>query len=158
MWSLPSCKVCCGKLRYKTCSLLSLCCFPGLDYWNLYSWLAFLQLLLPLEIVHTSRTLSWNIWIASYSRNSNGSQQLNDPASDFFLSWNHRMFWVGRDFERSSSPNPCSEQGHLQLDQVAQSPVQPGLECFQVWGLHSLSGQPAPVFHHPYGKEFLPYI
>ena len=25
----------------------------------------------------------------------------------------------------------CSEQGHLQLDQVAQSPVQPGLECFQ---------------------------
>jgi len=25
---------------------------------------------------------------------------------------------------------PCSEQGHLQLDQVAQSPVHPGLECF----------------------------
>jgi len=26
------------------------------------------------------------------------------------------------------------EQGHLQLDQVAQSTVQPGLECFQGWG------------------------
>jgi len=26
---------------------------------------------------------------------------------------------------------PCSEQGHLQLDQVAQSVVQPGLESFQ---------------------------
>jgi len=35
--------------------------------------------------------------------------------------------------------HPCSEQGHLQLDEVAQSPVQPGLECF------FLSGQPVPV-------------
>ena len=26
---------------------------------------------------------------------------------------------------------PCNEQAHLQLDQVAQSPVQPDLECFQ---------------------------
>jgi len=26
---------------------------------------------------------------------------------------------------------PCREQGYLQLDQVAQIPVQPGLECFQ---------------------------
>jgi len=43
---------------------------------------------------------------------------------------------------------PCSEQGHLQLDQVAQSPIQPGLEYFQGWGLHYLSGQPVPVLHH----------
>jgi len=35
---------------------------------------------------------------------------------------------------------PCSEQGCLRRDQVAQSPVQPGLECFQGWGLHCLSG------------------
>jgi len=27
----------------------------------------------------------------------------------------------------------CSEQGHLQLDQVAQSSVQPDLECLQTW-------------------------
>jgi len=26
--------------------------------------------------------------------------------------------------------HPCNEKGHLQLDQVAQSPVQPALECF----------------------------
>jgi len=26
---------------------------------------------------------------------------------------------------------PCNEQGGLQLDQIAQSPVQPDLECFQ---------------------------
>ena len=52
---------------------------------------------------------------------------------------------------------PCSEQGYLQLDQVAQNPVQPGLECFQRWGLHYFSGQSVPVFHHPYCKKFLPY-
>jgi len=52
---------------------------------------------------------------------------------------------------------PCTEQGHLQLDQVAQSPVQPGLECFQGWDPHCLSEQPVPVFHHPYRKKFLPY-
>jgi len=48
---------------------------------------------------------------------------------------------------------PCSEQGHLQLDQVAQSPVQPGLEHFQGGGSHNFSGEPVPVFHHPHGKK-----
>jgi len=44
---------------------------------------------------------------------------------------------------------PCNKYGHLQLDQVAQSPVQPGLECFQGWGIYHLSGKLVPVFHHP---------
>jgi len=35
---------------------------------------------------------------------------------------------------------PCSEQGHLQLDQSAQSSIQPGLECSQGWGISHLSG------------------
>jgi len=61
-------------------------------------------------------------------------------------------------FRGHLSQPPCSEQGHLQLDQAAQSPVQPGLECFQGWGLLYLSGQPVPVFHHPHGKKCLPYI
>jgi len=52
----------------------------------------------------------------------------------------------------------CSEQGYLQLDQVAQSAFQPGLEHCQGGGIHYLSGQPVPVFHHPYRKKFLPYI
>ena len=43
---------------------------------------------------------------------------------------------------------PCNDQGHLQLDQVSQSPLQPDLECFQGWGICSLSGQPVPAFHH----------
>ncbi|KAK4824075.1 hypothetical protein QYF61_010586, partial [Mycteria americana] len=51
---------------------------------------------------------------------------------------------------QSSSPTPCNEQGHLQLDQVAQSLIQPDLECSQGWGICHLSGQPVPVFHHPH--------
>ena len=42
---------------------------------------------------------------------------------------------------------PCNEQGHLQLHQVAQSPIQPDIECLQGWGIHHLSGQPVPVPH-----------
>jgi len=42
---------------------------------------------------------------------------------------------------------PCNEQGHLQLHQVAQSPIQPDLECLQGQGIHCLSGQPVPAPH-----------
>jgi len=48
---------------------------------------------------------------------------------------------------------PCREQGHLQLDQVAQSPVQPGLECLQGWGTQHLSWQPPAVLHHHHHKK-----
>jgi len=61
----------------------------------------------------------------------------------------HRMVWVGRDISRPSSPTPCHGQGHLHPDQGAQSPVQPGLEWFQGWGISPLSGQPGPGSHHP---------
>jgi len=53
---------------------------------------------------------------------------------------------------------PCNKQEHLPLDQVAQSPIQPDLECFQGWSIYHLSGQPALVFHHPQCKKILPYI
>ena len=48
---------------------------------------------------------------------------------------------------------PCPGQGHLPLDQVAQSPIQPGLEHLQGWGIHNFSGQPVP--HHPLSKGLL---
>ncbi|KAK4817048.1 hypothetical protein QYF61_026356 [Mycteria americana] len=54
------------------------------------------------------------------------------------------MLWVGRDLYRSSSPTPLQEQGHLQLDQVAQSPVQPDFECSQERGIYHLSGLNLP--------------
>ena len=40
----------------------------------------------------------------------------------------------------------CYRQGHLQLDQVAWSSIQPSLEHFQGWGIHS-SGKSVPVPH-----------
>ncbi|KAK4821027.1 hypothetical protein QYF61_012113 [Mycteria americana] len=57
---------------------------------------------------------------------------------------NHRMVWVGRDLTDHPVPTPCHGQGHLPPDQVAQSPIQPGLEHCQGWGIRSFSGQPVP--------------
>ena len=34
---------------------------------------------------------------------------------------------------------PCTEQGHLQLNQVAQSTIQPYPECFQGWDIQHIS-------------------
>ncbi|EOA97032.1 hypothetical protein Anapl_17450, partial [Anas platyrhynchos] len=59
------------------------------------------------------------------------------------------MVWVGRDLKDHPVPPPCHGLGHLPLDQVAQSPIQPGLEHLQGWGTHSFSGQPVPVPHNP---------
>ena len=42
----------------------------------------------------------------------------------------------------------CSEHKHLQLDQVAQSLIQPCLESLQGWGINRISGQPVPMPHH----------
>jgi len=49
-------------------------------------------------------------------------------------------FGLGGIFRGHPAQPPCSEQGHLHLGQAAQSPIQPGLECFQGWGIDHLSG------------------
>jgi len=60
------------------------------------------------------------------------------------------MLWLEGTFKSHLIQPLCNEQGHLQLDQVAQGPVQSGLECCQGWSTYHLSGQPAPVpvSHH----------
>jgi len=68
------------------------------------------------------------------------------------------MLWVGRDISDLLVPALCYGQGHLPLNQVAQSPIQAGLECFQGWGIYNLSGQPVLVSHHTHNKEFIPNI
>jgi len=78
-------------------------------------------------------------------------------------SWHdfHRItecFGLDGTFRGHLAQPPCSEQGHLQPDRVAQSPVRPGLGCSQGWDLHHLSGQPGPGFHCPHCKKFLPCI
>jgi len=84
------------------------------------------------------------------------------PANCVFpLSQNHRIVeWFGLEgtLKIIWFQPLCHGQGHLQLDQAAQSPLQPGLEHFQGGGSHSFSGQPVPVPHHPHSEEFPSYI
>jgi len=54
---------------------------------------------------------------------------------------NHKMVWVGRDLRDHVVPTHCYGQGHLPLDQVAQSPIQPGLEHLQGGDVHNFSGK-----------------
>ena len=46
-------------------------------------------------------------------------------------------------------------QGRQPADQAAQSHIQPGLECLQGWGIHSLLGQPVQCVTTLCVKNFL---
>ena len=56
------------------------------------------------------------------------------------------MAWVGRDLKDHQVPNPCHRQGCFPLNQalgqVAQGPIQTGLEHLQEWDIHNFAGQP----------------
>jgi len=86
--------------------------------------------------------------------------QLQDPTCEAAISIHRIIEWFGLEgtLKIIEFQPPCQEQGHLPPNQVAQSSIQPGLEHFQGGGIHTFSGQPGPVFHHPYGEEFLPNI
>jgi len=76
-------------------------------------------------------------------------------------SWNHRIIeWPGlkRTIMIIEFQPPCYVQGRQPPDQAAQSHIQPGLECLQGWGIHSLLGQPVPVRHHPLREKLPPNI
>lgn len=47
-------------------------------------------------------------------------------------------------------------KGYLPLDQVAQGPIQPGLDHIQGWGIHNFTGQHILVPYCPLSEEFLP--
>ena len=53
------------------------------------------------------------------------------------------MAWVGRDLKDDRVPIPLPQAGHqlpdLVLDQIAEGPIQPGLEHLQGQSIHSLS-------------------
>jgi len=68
------------------------------------------------------------------------------------------MVGVKRKLKHHLVPSPCHGQGHLPPDQVAQSPLQPGLDHLHGWSIHSFCGQPVPVPHHRLSKEFIPNI
>ena len=71
---------------------------------------------------------------------------------------NHRIKeWPGlkRTTMIISFQTPCCVQGHQPADRVAQSHIQPGLECLQGWGIHSLLGQPVQCVTTPSVKNLL---
>ena len=50
------------------------------------------------------------------------------------------MAWVEKAHNAHPVPTPCYVQGLQPAAQAAQSHIQPGLECLQGWGIHSLLG------------------
>ena len=64
-------------------------------------------------------------------------------ANEYSVEW----FELEGTFKIISFQPPCYRQGHLPLDQVAHSPIQPGLECFQGGGIHNLTGQPVHLMY-----------
>ena len=65
------------------------------------------------------------------------------------------MAWVEKDHNDHLVSTPCYVQGRQPADQAAQSHIQPGLECLQGWGIHSLLGQPVQYVTTLWGKNFL---
>jgi len=65
------------------------------------------------------------------------------------------MAWVEKDHNAHLVPTPCYVQGRQPPDQAAQSHIQPGLECLQGWGIHSLLGQPVQWVTTLWVKNFL---
>ena len=77
----------------------------------------------------------------------------------YFRSWNDiiiECFGLEGTFKNHLAQPPS--MGHLPLEQVTRSLVQPGFEHFQGGGSHSFSGQPVPVPHHAYHKKNLPSV
>jgi len=70
-------------------------------------------------------------------------------------SYNHRMAWGEKDHNDHPVPTACCVQGRQPPDQAAQSHIQPGLECLQGWGIHSLLGQPVQCVTTLWVKNFL---
>lgn len=55
----------------------------------------------------------------------------------------HKM--IAKYLKDCISPTPCHGQGHLLLDPVCQSPIQPSLEHFQGRSIHNHYGKSIPV-------------
>jgi len=75
----------------------------------------------------------------------NGTCRLTSLLKWIKIQMNHRMVWVEKDHNDHLVSTPCYVQGRQPAAQAAQSPIQPGLECLQGWGIPSLLEQSAPV-------------
>ena len=80
---------------------------------------------------------------------------MQETAAFVFPGDHHRMALVEKNHSAHLVPTPCYVQGRQPADQAAQSHIQPGLECLQGWGIHSLLGQPVQCVTTLWGKNFL---
>ena len=69
---------------------------------------------------------------------------MQETAAFVFPGDHHRMALVEKNHSAHLVPTPCYVLGRQPADQAAQSHIQPGLECLQGWGIHSLLGQSVP--------------
>jgi len=93
----------------------------------------------------TSPRKQWDRGIFFHESRRNVLLQ-TDKKSIFDIAQNHRIIerpGLKRTSQIIQFQPPCYVQGHQPPDQAAQSRIQPGLECLQGWGIHSLLGQPA---------------
>lgn len=65
------------------------------------------------------------------------------------------MLRLGMDLKDDLVPPHCHGLGHFPLAQVAQGLIQPGLEHFQIWGIHNLPEKLVLVSHHDQSKKKL---
>lgn len=73
-------------------------------------------------------------------------------------SWIYKIIQVGSNHWRSLVQPPAQTGSAMSSDQAAQGLIQSGLENFQGWSWHSLSGQPAPLPACPHRENSSPYI
>jgi len=64
------------------------------------------------------------------------------------------MAWVEKAHNDHAVPTTCYVQGRQPAAQAAQSHIQPGLECLQGWGIHSILGQPVQCITTLWAKNF----
>ena len=121
------------------------------------------------EIAFSCKQLSDFLWTVSHwASSANSSWILQNrifliiiPGFIIILGILHGMierFGLNGTLQIISFPPPCHGQRQLPLDQVAQCPIQPGLGHCQGGVIHTSSGQPVPVPHHPQSEEFLSSI
>jgi len=87
----------------------------------------------------------WLLPLRLYSHSGTYGLKAAGKVGDWDVSQNHRMAWVEKDHNAHPVPTPCYVQGCQPAAQAAQSHIQPGLECLQGWGIHSLLGQLVPI-------------
>jgi len=91
-----------------------------------------------------------------FAKSAKVAKQSETSGNHFVIeSQNHRMAWVEKDHNAHPVPTPCYVQGRQPPGQAAQSHIQPGLECLQGWGIHSVLGQPVQCISTLWGKNFL---